>query len=55
MQYRKGDRFTKKKPSPKPVSIDSLPDITSQLPAVNYQEIHVWLQPISKLYTDDMG
>ena len=37
-----------------PISLDSLPDITSQLPAVNSTELHVWVQPISKIYTDDM-
>ena len=54
-QSHKGVRSTKRKPPLKPVSIDSLPEITSQLLAVKYQELHVWVDPISKLYTDDMS
>ena len=52
---QKGVRSTKRKPPLKPVSIDSLPDITCLLPAIKSHEIHVWVEPISKLYTDDMG
>ena len=32
-----------------------LPDITSQLPAATSKELYVFTDPISKLYTDDMG
>ena len=53
-QSCKGVRSTKRKPPLKPVSVDSLPGITSQLPAVKSQELHVWVEPISKFYTDDM-
>ena len=38
-----------------PISLNFLPDIASQLPAVRSKELHVWVEPISKLYTNDMG
>ena len=53
IQYCKGGRSTKKKSQP--ISLDSLPDITSQLPSVQSKELHVWVEPISKIYTDNMG
>ena len=40
---------------PKPATEDSLPDITSQIPAAKSKELYVYTDPISKLHTDDMG
>ena len=50
-QSRQGSFSTK----PKPTSKEALPDITSQLPALKSKELYVFTQPISKLYTDNMG
>ena len=47
-QTRQGLRSTKPKPS-KPPSLSTLP------PTPSTQELHVTIEPISKLYTDDMG
>ena len=47
-QTRQGLRSTKPKP-PKPPSLSTLP------PTPSTQELHVAIEPISKLYTDDMG
>ena len=48
---RQGKRSTK----PKPATDDALPDTNNQLPYVKAKEIYVYTDPISKLYTDDMG
>ena len=50
-QTRQGLRSTK----PKPPNEESLPDITSKLPAVKPKEIYVVIEPIRKLYTYDTG
>eukprot|EP00956_Cyclotella_meneghiniana_P042677 scaffold249030_cov93-Cyclotella_meneghiniana.AAC.1 len=46
-QVRQGIRSTKPKPSP-PVN----PPVSPATPA---KELHTWDEPISKLFTDDMG
>ena len=50
-QTRQGARSTK----PKPATEDALPDITNQLPTAKSKEFYVYMDPISKMYTDDMG
>ena len=40
---------------PKPDTEDVLPDITSQIPAANSKDLCVYTNPISKMYTYDMG
>jgi hypothetical protein len=50
-QSRQGTRSTKSKPAAEV----PLPDISSQLPAERSNELFVVVEPISKLYTDDMG
>ena len=47
-QTWQGMRSTKTKEAP-------LPNITSQLPAVESNNIHIKINPFRKLYTDDMG
>jgi hypothetical protein len=51
VQSRKGTRSTK----PKLAAEVPLPDATSQLPAERSQQLFIVVEPISKLYTDDMG
>ena len=48
---RKGARSTK----PKPTTEDALPNINNQMPPAKSKELYVCTEPISKLYTDDMG
>ena len=40
---------------PKPTTEDEPPDITNQLPTAKVKDLYVYTDPISKLYTDDMG
>ena len=50
-QTRQGSRSTK----PKPCNNEALPDSTSQLPDVKSRKLYVVIEPIRKIYTDDMG
>ena len=50
-QTRQGKRSTK----PKPAIYDGLPDTNNQLPPKKAKELYVYTDPISKLYTDNMG
>ena len=50
-QTRQGYRSKK----PKQPYEEPLPDITTQFPEIKSRELHMFIYPISKLYTDDMG
>ena len=50
-QPRQDTRSTR----PKPAAEVSLPNITIQLPAKRSKELFVIIEPISKLYTGNMG
>ena len=50
-QTSKGAHSTK----PKPTTEDAPPNIINPLPTAKAKDIYVYTDPISKLYTDDMG
>ena len=50
-QTRQGARSIK----PKPATEEALPNITNQLPPAKSKELYVYTDPISNLYTNDMG
>ena len=50
-QTRQGTRST----NPKPATDDALPNTNNQLPPEKAKTFYVYTDPISKLYTDDMG
>ena len=50
-QTRQGTRSTK----PKPATDDLLPNTNNHLPPEKAKELYVYTEPISKLYTDNMG
>ena len=48
---RQGTLSTKSKPA----TDDALPNTNNQLPPENSKELYVYIDPINKLYTDNMG
>ena len=48
-------RQFKRSTEPKPASDVALPNTNNQLPPKKAKELYVYIDPISRLYTDDMG
>ena len=48
-------RQFKRSTKPKPASDVALPNTNNQLPPKKAKELYVYTDPISKLYTDNMG